>query len=372
MNEYMNGGDGTSLDTDRDRAIGERIGGASGEAACPDFVESVEPLEVDPRAPRQIAKDHCAKFERGLNDWSVFEDAARSEPHWFKDLLSLWRPSGHCSGADGLRVAIRNDYLNFYRLGQSIARVACLSGELIADVHYKYVLGEQYEYSGPLYLRLTTQGVFSRGALVAPYDGPSTLHQWIAVAGEYAGDEKSIVDELVEKNDHVVDLEMAIPAWAFSKVAVRMDLVAIEDGKVVFWEAKTVNDGRIRCEAEFLADKFPHVLEQLSNYRIFLEQDRHVEQVERAYRNTAGLLVRLRALADEIGPTLALGRSIIAASQAHRLEVAPLAALVVVDLPADNKRAWTSWKASHEGKLLGKIPMRVLERPGPLVFAGAQ
>jgi hypothetical protein len=189
---------------------------------------------------------------------------------------------------------------------------------------------------------------------------------------EYAGDEKSIVDELVEKNDHVVDLEMALPAWALSKAAVRMDLVAIEDGTVVFWEVKTVNDSRIRCRAEFEENKFPHVLKQLSNYRVFLEQDSHIEQVELAYRNTDKLLVKLRKLADKIGPTLALGPSIIAASQAQRLAVAHLAALVVVDLPKDNKQAWTSWKASHEGKLLGKIPMRVLESPGLLVFAGAQ
>ena len=39
-----------------------------------------------------------------------------------------------------------------------------------------------------------------------------------------------------------------------------MDLVAIEDGKVVFWEAKTDIDSRIRCLAEFEADKFPQVL----------------------------------------------------------------------------------------------------------------
>ena len=140
---------------------------------------------------------------------------------------------------------------------------------------------------------------------------------------EYAGDEKTIVDELVEKNDHVVDLEMALPAWAHSKVAVRMDLVAIEDGTVVFWEVKTVNDSRIRCKAEFEEDKSPHVLKQLSNYRVFLEQDSHLEQVESAYRNTAELLVELRALADKIGPTLELGPSIIAASQADRLAVAP-------------------------------------------------
>jgi hypothetical protein len=212
--------------------------------------------------------------------------------------------------------------------------------------------------------------------LIAPYEGLSTILQWIAVAGaeEYAGVEKSIVDELVAKNDHVVDLEMALPAWTLPKVAVRMDLVAIEDGSVVFWEVKTVDDSRIRCNADFLEDKFPHVLEQLSHYRDFLEQDAHVEHVKVAYLKTAKLLVKLRALADEIGPKLALGPGIIAASKADGLNVALRAALVVVDLPKpkDNKGHWTSWKASHERKLKGKIPMRVLKSPELLVFAGAQ
>jgi hypothetical protein len=315
-----------------------------------------------------------AKFERCLKGWKAFESAATSsEPHWFKDLLSLWRPSGHRSGEEGLRIAIRNGYLNFYRLGQSIARVEYLSDELVAYVHYKYVLGEPLEYSGPLYLRLTTKGVFSQGSLVTTYEGLSTLHQWIAAAEKYVGDEKRIVDELVAKNDHVVDLEMALPAWALSTSAVRMDLVAIESGKVVFWEVKTVNDSRIRCKDEFEEDKSPEVLKQLSNYRVFLEQPSHIAQVESAYRNTAKLLVKLRALADEISPALELGPSIIAASQADTLAVELRAALVVVDLPEPeaNKGPWKSWKAKHETRLLGKIPMRVLEIPGPLVFAGA-
>src|ERR1700679_2112738 len=180
-----------------------------------------------------------AKFERCLKDWAAFEKAATSaESHWFKDLLSLWCPSGHCSGTYGLRVAIRNDYLNFYRLGQSIALVKCVSSGLIAEVHYKYVLDQPPPGMSPKspYLRLTKEGVFFRGNPVKDYKGLDTLRQWIDAAGKkHAGDEKTIVDELVEKNDHVVDLEMAIPVWALSKVAVRMDLVAIEDGKVVFW-----------------------------------------------------------------------------------------------------------------------------------------
>jgi len=352
------------------------IDGDFDEPSLPDFVERDEQIDLtDPvvaRSLKQIASGRCARFGRGLKGWDAFEQAAGTEPHWFKDLLALWRPSGHDSGADGLRLAIRDGYLNFYRLGQSVARVACVSGKLVAEVHYKYVLGERPGYCGPLYLRLNAEGVRSKAALVAPYDGPDTLQQWIAVAGskKHAGVEKSIVDDLVAQNENVIDLEMAIPAWAHSKGAVHMDLVAIEHGTVVFWEAKTVNDGRIRCKADVLADKFPHVLEQLSHYRIFLEQDWHVEQVERAYRQTAGLLVKLRALADKIGPTWALGPSIIAASKAEKLCVAPLAALVVVGLPND-KQAWASWKANHEAKLVGKIPMRVLQRPGPLVFAGA-
>lgn len=320
------------------------------------------------------AMGHYKHFERFLRSWSAFEDAAKSnEPHWFKDLLTLWRPSGHPSGEVGLRLAIRAGYLNLYRLGQSIARVGCVSGRLTADVHYKYVLDERpagMSEKSP-YLLLSERGAYFRNRLVANYEGPSTLRRWIAAAERYAGDEKKIVDELVEKNDCVIDLEMAIPAWALSKVAVRMDLVAIEDETVVFWEAKTVNDGRIRCRAAFEENRLPHVLKQLSNYRLFLQHESHLEDVERAYRNTAGLLVKLRALADKIGPSLSLGTSIEAASKAEKLSVAPLAALVVVDLPADKKRAWTSWKASHEGKLAGKIPMRVLESPGPLVFAGA-
>lgn len=339
------------MGTDHDRAVGVPIGRVVG------------------------ATGHYANFERFLRGWSAFEDAAKSsEPHWFKDLLTLWRPSGHPSGEAGLRIAIRPGYLNLYRLGQSIARVGCVSGRLTADVHYKYVLDERppgMSEKSP-YLLLSKRGVYFRNRLVTDYEGPSTLRRWIAAAERYAGDEKKIVDELVEKNDRVIDLEMAIPAWALSKVAVRMDLVAIEDGTVVFWEAKTVNDGRIRCRAAFEEDKSPHVLKQLSNYRLFLEQDAHPRQVESAYRNTAALLVKLRELADEIGPKLVLGRSIVAASQADRLAVAPLAALVVVDLPTDNKRAWRSWKAIHESKLSGKIPMRVLESPGPLVFAGAK
>jgi hypothetical protein len=222
-------------------------------------------------------------------------------------------------------------------------------------------------------LLLKNRDVLFRGEKVGDYEGEATLRKWIEKAEKnHAGAEKTIVDEFVEKNSDVIDLEMALPAWHLRNAADRMDLVAIEDGKVVFWEVKTVNDGRIRCKADFRKDESPHVLRQLANYRAFLAEERHVEQIKSAYLETARLLVELRKLADKIGPAQALGASIIAANKDQKLSVADRAALVVVDLPKDNKRAWKSWKASHEGKLSGEIPMRVLESAGPLVFAGAQ
>lgn len=340
------------------------------------------PAETGSLTPDESSKSSTddgksyAKFERCLKGWRAFERAATGvEPHWFKDLLSLWRPSGHCSGEDGLRIAIRKGYLNFYRLGQSVARVECVSDELVAYVHYKYVgVAPLPGMSKSPYLCLTEKDVFFRDTGVAIYEGLPTLRHWIKNAGEkHGGVEKSIVDELVEKNEHVIDLEMALPAWTLPKVAVRMDLVTIENGKVVFWEVKTVDDSRIRCRAEFEEDKFPEVLEQLFHYRVYLGQDLHIAQVESAYREAAGHLVKLRALADKIDPRWPLGHSIVDASRSERLDVARLANLVVVDLQAAPKgAAWTSWKASHEKKLKGKIPMLVLENPEPLKIADAQ
>ncbi len=59
-------------------------------------------------------------FTRQLSDVSVqtFGNAAGAPgDNLWKDLLRCWKPYGD----DGLRLAIRNDYLNFYALGQSVA-----------------------------------------------------------------------------------------------------------------------------------------------------------------------------------------------------------------------------------------------------------
>jgi hypothetical protein len=59
-------------------------------------------------------------------------------------LLSLWRPDGTPSGEFGLRLAIRDGKMNFYRRGQSVGRVS-LDGHRrpVLSVHAKYVLPKE-------------------------------------------------------------------------------------------------------------------------------------------------------------------------------------------------------------------------------------
>src|SRR5580704_8115681 len=200
-------------------------------------------------------------------------DAILEENGWLCDLLRHWHPSGdaidrHMDQADEerLRLAVRNGYLNFYRAGQSVAKVCFVrQGKLQAKIHNKYVYGKGG--SGGSYVTLTSVGFPELGTgRLARYHGPACLRGWISNANEHVGEEKRFVDLVVSRNPDVIDLEMSLPAYFEApeeRRAPRMDLVGIEPigdrWRVVFWEAKLVGDGRARCRGK---DQ-PKVIEQL-------------------------------------------------------------------------------------------------------------
>ena len=198
---------------------------------------------------RMVSEDGLRALENALNS---------SDGHWWRDLLSLWHPSGQSTGDHGLRLAIRNGYMNFYRRGQSIARVSFnRQGEPVLSVHAKYILPktDRSAVKGQEYVTLTTTSLIRRdGHPELPYEGLKTLKRWVqSVDDDYGGEEKRIVDELlgVPANDGVIDLEMGLPAWRAKGTASRMDLVSINrvGGQltVFFGEVKRVTDGRLRC-----------------------------------------------------------------------------------------------------------------------------
>jgi hypothetical protein len=217
-----------------------------------------------------------------------------------------------------LRLAIRDGYVNFYRGGQSIAKVGFGSrGGLQARIHNKYIYGD--EGSGQSYLTVTSAGVADRNIPgEKAYSGLAELRGWIANANNHTGEEKKFVDLVVARNPNTIDLEMALPAYSLDPAerrAPRMDLVVIEPigerWQIVFWEAKLVDDGRARCRG----GAAPKVVEQLTQYTRWLRHANHRELVISAFQETCRLLVAFRGLAAKVNPYIEeLGAGIIAAA----------------------------------------------------------
>ena len=79
---------------------------------------------------------------------------------------------------------------------------------------------------------------------------------------------------IVAHNPDTIDLEMALPACSLDpkeRIAPRMDLVALEPignrWRIVFWEAKLVDDARAPCHGD---DISPKVIDQLAQYTSWL------------------------------------------------------------------------------------------------------
>jgi hypothetical protein len=268
--------------------------------------------------------------------------------------------------------------MNFYRRGQSVARIGLnRRKEPVLSVHAKYVLPKAGRNAvGREYATLTTKSLFRQGEHPPlPYEGIETLKGWIrAVNEEYGGDEKGFIDDLlnVPENDGVIDLEMGLPAWSGSRVAVRMDLVSVErvSGQlaVFFGEVKLVTDTRLRCRAALVRDKLPEVLEQLSIYRRYLADPQRRMRVGEQYSNAARVMQRIRKMANGIGLPRCLGTAISEAAD-ENLAVAELARLIVCNDERANQRAW----AEHRTKLEAEsdlVPMIVLDGPAALNFKG--
>ncbi|MGH8094069.1 MAG: hypothetical protein ACREIF_11450 [Chthoniobacterales bacterium] len=262
-------------------------------------------------------------------------DQVLEENPWFKHMLLYWQPAGgalrrempqatelltegppHEEDPERLRLAIRNDYLNLYRSGQSVAKIGFgRSGELQARIHDKYIHGDKGV--GQTYVTLTSAGLHDQETgRLREYGGVADLHGWVANANKHVGKEKRFVDLVVARNPDTIDLEMALPPFSppgQKRTAPRMDLVALEpDGdrwRIVFWEAKLVDDSRARCQG----DGQPEVVNQLERYTLWLDHEKHRELVASAYQNACRLLVEFHKIAKRINPRIEnLGESIIA------------------------------------------------------------
>ena len=292
-------------------------------------------------------------FDRGFDPTDFEQTVDKPENAWFRELLKYWRPAGDVDAepqADHLRLAIRDRYLNFYRNGQSVAKVTVISGRLEAEIHNKYVY--RNKKGGQECVKISA-GMFaaSDGSRVCYSDG--LVHDWISEANTYAKGEKLFVDEIVARNANVIDLEAALPAdselWE-ARSAPRMDLVAMElcgnRWKLVFWEAKLVGNPEARCR-----NGLPPVVGQLEPYKMWLEKNQKV--VCDAYRQACSDLVKLHGIAKSLYPDKAeLGQAIttVGGRDASELGVDSQPRLII-----DDRRSKTAAfeRNGHLNKLRG-------------------
>jgi len=258
--------------------------------------------------------------------------AVHNPPAWWRELLSLWRPAGTPSGDLGLRLAIRNGYLNLYRKGQSVAHVSQnRTGELQWVLHRKYL--EDGE-----------DGDLDAGSLYRSAPAKVRLSNWVKAAEAKAGREKRAIDEILDRDANVIDLEMGLPAGGDQKSAFRIDMVSLENvdtttTRLMFWEVKTFDDARIRTSGELPTDS--GILAQVDAYRKFLADPDRAAQVRSAYQRCAKVL---QSLARSIGAEERLGSEVRALADGKTLELAGQPGLIVAlplrDLPARSTAAW--------------------------------
>ena len=285
-----------------------------------------------------------SNFDRRLPPKSkpALERLSSNPVSWWPDLLSCWAPSG-CSGE--LRLAIRNNYMNFYAKGQSIARITFGHGGASPTmrIHEKYV--KEHSDGGQRYIKLTEKEGRDPDGRSVNWGGPEMLTKWIRKSHCYTSIEKCHIESLVQQSPKVIDLEMGLPSFGDRKSALRIDLASLEgtsdDIRVVFWEAKMIGDSRLRSRTHQ-----PKVFEQMDNYRCYLAETIRKKQVADAYQNCCLNICSLHKMASGLGMSHPIDPLIAAAAESDGLHVEETPRLVVFE---DGKpRDETAWQKHLE------------------------
>ncbi len=218
-----------------------------------------------------------------------------------------------------VRLALRDNYLNFYVNGQSVGKLSAGSGEPHLEISRVY-----FEKASQGYRDLhRDSGYVKLGADDLLLDKPQALlDELIEIAGEKSGKEKRFVEHVMAANHNVLEVEMALPgdyslASCMKKrenklVAPRMDVVVAhqvaEGGMVIdFWEAKLATNGELRATLpENGGTKEPHVSDQLTDYMRWIKINGRARQVCNAFNSTGKALSALASMAGKTGPAVDL------------------------------------------------------------------
>jgi hypothetical protein len=236
-------------------------------------------------------------FARDLNVGKIIDHVRQTPGGAVASLFENWVVAGerpHREGRLGLRLAVRNGYVNFYASGQSVAKLCASQRKFEVETHWKYHQGVKNgapaAQIGGLYPRFREAEL---GQL-----SPEDVSRWTRTAETYASAEKSFVERLVVSNSNVVDLETALPG----ETAPRMDLAVVSErgGDLVigFWEAKCIDNKELRASTLHEAatpTAGPKVFRQVRAYADWLSNSDQREDLRKAYQRTGQII---RGLVD--------------------------------------------------------------------------
>ncbi len=243
---------------------------------------------------------------------------------------------------DELFVALRDEYLNVYYQGQSLARVTFQGGALVAETHYKYLLRDDVK---PEYVRLTG-GVFALPTAPVLH---ASLADWGAhkrAARSWVGEEKRGVDRILRANPNVLDVEIAVSDDSHAE---RIDLLALRNEgagpELVFVEAKTFANPELRAAP----GRPVPVLEQIGRYTTLLVK--YEADLRRWYLRVSENLLALEGAA--LARRRPAAQAAFAAGSALRVSSEPRLAIYGFDQDQRDGVVWAGHRVRLE-QVLGK------------------
>lgn len=280
-------------------------------------------------------------FSRGLD--GAFIDALNEEYHkhgWWRRLAD----------DAGVFVAIRDNYVNAYYRGCSLAKLSWQAQDktIVGEIHYKYLL---HPSAPNEYVQVVD------GKVKLPDDMSAWLLRDLSDVDSlkkavlpYSGAEKTGVHDILKANANIVDVEVAFGKDEHESGAPRLDFAALrnasEGAKLTFFEAKHFDNNALRAQGK------PNVVKQMGTYSRKLQENG--DAIKCGYRRVCHDLLSLCGVAQRYEEYRNMLKH-VADGLPVEVDVEPV--LVVFGFDADQKDGKV-WRL-HREKLQQELKRRV-------------
>ena len=273
-------------------------------------------------------------FKRGLSDEFVAVLKKGAERNsWWKKII----------GDKTLFVAIRDEYINVYYQGNSVIRLDFIQGALIAKTHYKYLIKPSLQEGENCLIKTTENMVFIPENSAGSFDKYLThnlegIESIKKASTAYGGVEKEGIQKILNSNNNIVDLEIALTQKALQAeedinkdTAKRIDFAAIHEVghnqfELVFFEAKHYSNKELRAKG----DALPKVIEtQIPTYEKLLAD--YEEDILKSYQTVCKNLI-------DIAPHRKFSKAINAIANGAEFRVNLKPRLVIFGFDDDQKK----------------------------------